>query len=329
MKNLMLFLLLLITPLYASQVNSGGGGSPEGTVVKSTGEGSGLVLTSNGSDGASWTSVAGTGDVVGPAASVDSEIALYSSTSGKLLKRASGTGLCKATSGVASFATLVDADVSASAGLTRSKFASGTAFRVVTNDTSGVMTDAAAITAARVLISDANGIPTHSSVTSTTLAFLDASSSVQTQINTKAPSASPTFTGTVTTPVTASRVVVTGASSELAASSVTSATLALLAPSEFDAGNSSTADTIDWSQGTAQKSTLTGNVTYTLSNPVTGTSYVLRIATGAGGFSATWPGTVKWSGGTAPTITATASKVDLINLYWDGTSYYGSFTQNY
>jgi hypothetical protein len=43
---------------------------------------------------------AGTGDVVGPAASIDSEIALYNSTTGKLIKRASTTGLLKAASGV-------------------------------------------------------------------------------------------------------------------------------------------------------------------------------------------------------------------------------------
>lgn len=48
---------------------------------------------------------AGTGDVTGPAASVDSEIALFNSTTGKLIKRASLTGLVKATSGVASAAT--------------------------------------------------------------------------------------------------------------------------------------------------------------------------------------------------------------------------------
>lgn len=51
------------------------------------------------------TDGAGTGDVVGPAASVDSEIALFSLTTGKLLKRASLTGIVKATSGVASAAT--------------------------------------------------------------------------------------------------------------------------------------------------------------------------------------------------------------------------------
>ena len=52
-----------------------------------------------GSDGA------GTGDVVGPASSVDSEMALFDSTTGKLIKRASLTGIVKAASGVASAAT--------------------------------------------------------------------------------------------------------------------------------------------------------------------------------------------------------------------------------
>lgn len=48
---------------------------------------------------------AGTGDVVGPSSSVDSEIALFSSTTGKLIKRASISGLAKLTSGVLSAAT--------------------------------------------------------------------------------------------------------------------------------------------------------------------------------------------------------------------------------
>lgn len=42
----------------------------------------------------------GLGDVVGPSSSVDSEIVLFNSTTGKLIKRATTTGLLKATSGV-------------------------------------------------------------------------------------------------------------------------------------------------------------------------------------------------------------------------------------
>lgn len=44
-----------IYPLSAG--GGGGGGAPEGTAVKSTGETSGKVLTSNGSGGASWQPV--------------------------------------------------------------------------------------------------------------------------------------------------------------------------------------------------------------------------------------------------------------------------------
>lgn len=47
-----------------------------------------------------WATIAGGGDVTGPASSVDSEIALFDSTTGKLLKRASTTGVLKASSGV-------------------------------------------------------------------------------------------------------------------------------------------------------------------------------------------------------------------------------------
>lgn len=48
---------------------------------------------------------AGAGDVTGPASSVDSEIALFSGAGGKTLKRATTTGIVKATSGVIAAAT--------------------------------------------------------------------------------------------------------------------------------------------------------------------------------------------------------------------------------
>lgn len=68
-----------------------------------------------------------------------------------------------------------------------------------------------------------------SSVTATELGYISGvTSAVQTQLGTKAPTASPTFTGTITTPLTASRLMVTGASSELAVSSVTDTEAAYL-----------------------------------------------------------------------------------------------------
>lgn len=47
----------------------------------------------------------------------------------------------------------------------------------------GAITEAPAITVNRALVSDANGIPIASSVTDTTLGYLDVTSSVQTQLN--------------------------------------------------------------------------------------------------------------------------------------------------
>jgi hypothetical protein len=81
-----------------------------------------------------------------------------------------------------------------------------------------------------------------------------------------------------------------------------------------DAGNTSTAITIDWSLGRAQKCTATGNFTVTHSNMVAGLPYTLEVLTGAGSFTATFASTA-WDGGTAPTLTATASALDIFTFY--------------
>lgn len=90
----------------------------------------------------------------------------------------------------------------------------------------------------------------------------------------------------------------------------------------IDDGNSSTADTIDWSTGGTHKSTLTGNVVYTFSNPIAGRSYTLFVIQDAtGSRTVTWPGTVTWKGGAAPTLTATVNKTDICYFRWNGTAY--------
>ncbi len=81
--------------------------------------------------------------------------------------------------------SVVNGDIATAANIARTKLASGTANRILINSSLGVMTDAAAINPGYVLISDVNGIPTHSSTTTTTLSYLDATSSIQTQLNNK------------------------------------------------------------------------------------------------------------------------------------------------
>ena len=116
---------------------------------------------------------------------MSSESALSASRGGLGTSGDSFTGVVKANAGVFSASTILNADISASAAIARSKLANGTNNRLVVNNATGTMIDAAAITAARALISDASGIPTHSTVTSTELDYLSGvTSAIQTQINT-------------------------------------------------------------------------------------------------------------------------------------------------
>lgn len=86
---------------------------------------------------------------------------------------------------------------------------------------------------------------------------------------------------------------------------------------------------INWNNSNMQSVTLGGNRTFTFANPKSGSTYTLLIKQDATGTrTVTWP-TVIWAGGSAPTLTVTANKTDIITIFYDGTSYYGSATLNY
>lgn len=96
------------------------------------------------------------------------------------------TGVISITNaGLVSFTpgSIQNADINAAAAITRSKLANGTAYRILVNDASGVISENAALTGSRVIVSDANGHLASTTVTATTIAFMDATSSVQTQLN--------------------------------------------------------------------------------------------------------------------------------------------------
>ncbi len=126
---------------------------------------------------------------------------------------------------------------------------------------------------------------------------------------------SPTFTGTPAAPTAAYGTNTT----QLATMAAVQQALA----TTVDDGNSSTADTIDFSAGNVHKSTLTGTCVYTFTAPPTGSVVILKVIQGSGPYTVTWPGNVVWPGGTAPTLTTTNGHLDLFTFYYDGTDYFG------
>jgi len=86
---------------------------------------------------------------------------------------------------------------------------------------------------------------------------------------------------------------------------------------------------IPFPSGNVVNITLTANTTFTYSGHVVGT-YILKLTQGGtGSYTVTWPGTLLWSGGTAPTLTTTVGKTDIITIFHDGTSFYGTYSLNY
>lgn len=91
------------------------------------------------------------------------------------------TGLFDITAG-----SIINADINATAAISRSKLAAGVANRVLINNGAGALTDAAAITANRLLVSNSSGIPIASATTDIQAGFLSTlTSNVQDQLNSK------------------------------------------------------------------------------------------------------------------------------------------------
>ena len=99
-----------------------------------------------------------------------------------------------------------------------------------------------------------------------------------------------------------------------------------------DNENSGAADTIDFTTGTGQKSTLTASTTYTFTAPVSTTGWArlqMKIVQDAtGGFDITFPANVIWDG-TEPTWTdGTSNQIMYITFVYDAErdKYIGSGT---
>jgi len=99
----------------------------------------------------------------------------------------------------------------------------------------------------------------------------------------------------------------------------------LLAFAEYDNGNSGSADTIDFSNGQNQKSTLTGNAAYTIvAAPGVGHFQLRLIQSSAGGWVPTFIGvsSSRWlNSATQPSFNTAANGETILTFYWDGAAY--------
>lgn len=178
-------------------------------------------------------------------------------------------------------------------------------------------------------------------------------SAIQTQIDAKAPTASPTFTGTLAAPtINASTALqiggaaVTSTAAELNYNDITTlgtseASKVVTADANgvvtFDNGiteestvvtSSSNAATLNMRDGTNFTHTLSENVTYTFSNAASSgyvSSFTLKVIQDSTARTITWPGSVDWASATAPTLTTTSGGVDVFCFitYDGGTNWYG------
>ena len=86
--------------------------------------------------------------------------------------------------------------------------------------------------------------------------------------------------------------------------------------------------TPDVAAGTIYNYTLTGNVTINaLANAVAGSSMVLILKQDATG-SRTLTSTMKFAGGTK-TLSTAANSVDIVSVFYDGTTYYATLSKGY
>ena len=142
------------------------------------------------------------------------------------------------------------------------------------------------------------------SVTNTELQYINSlSSNAQTQITARLPLAGGTMTGAT--------VFGDQLSSRFTAKDY--------AETVYAGGNSSTAVTLDETNGNVQTFTMTGNCTFTMpsgSGLQAGTSITLILTQDGTGSRTGAFTSVKWAGGTAPTLTTTATTgIDILTFY--------------
>lgn len=184
------------------------------------------------------------------------------------------------------------------------------------------------------------------SVTSAEFQFINTlSSNAQTQIDSKAPLASPALTGVPTSPtasqgnnstqIATTAYVDTGLATKasLASNNTLSGINNVTGQLHFTTATLTDAANISWNLTGAQNAVVTLGGNRTLDNPTnikSGANYVLKvIQDGTGSRTLAFGNLYKFPGGAVPTLTPTANAVDILTFWSDGTNLYGVTSRNF
>jgi len=93
-----------------------------------------------------------------------------------------------------------------------------------------------------------------------------------------------------------------------------------------------TVQTLNWNEGNIQILDLgsaSGDVTLTLSNPQKGAKYRIHVIQAATPRDLIWPANTRWPQGQKPILSQVNDAVDVVELYYDGTDYFGDWDLDY
>lgn len=313
--------------------------------------GSSVIVNNSGTSGAAVFDFTiprgdpglGSGDVVGPAASVASEVALFDGATGKLLKRSTGNGIMTLVGGVLALIANSTDNITEGAGnlyfteaRTRAAVATGLAdtagtpaatdsiLTILGKVRQALFTDIAATIRATVL----TGLST---ATSTAIAAADsilvALGKAQAQLDLKAQLASPALTGTPTAPTAAAGTNTTqvATTAHVLAERTNTATLtnkrvaARVGTVASSATPTINTDNVDVFRITAQTVDITSMTTNLTGTPVDSDVLVIEI-TGTAARNITWGASFEASTVALPTTTVGTAKLTVGFLYNSVTS---------